>query len=339
MSIINTYPGIIVLNVSPTGIYAAKGYRLYRSTDLGKSWQKEGFVKDGIYSLAANSCRLLARLLRTEITELHLLSDGSRIAIAKKGIFRAQEGESEYKKVFSIPRGTRPLNLCVAGDGTLYFGEYFSNKERKPVHIYCSKDQGQSWSVCYSFRAHSIRHVHGVYYDNFEDKVWFSTGDLEGECQIGYTKDGFETVEIFKEGGQQYRTVEILFFKDYILYGTDTEYEKNYIYKIERKSAEEERLQPIQSSVLSASGNGEYAIIATAVEPSAVNKETSAYLWMSRDALQWVEIGAFEKDDWNPKYFQYGRVKFPVGALQQNSFFISGHALKEFDNSSMKLSL
>ncbi len=339
MSIINTFFGLTFLNISPTQIYAAKGYRLYKSSDLGKSWQKEGFIKDGTYSLAANSCRLLARLLRAEITELHLLSDGSRIAVAKKGIFRAKKGESEYKKVFSIPRGTRPLNLCVAGDGTLYFGEYFSNKERKPVHIYHSKDDGQNWSVCYSFRANSIRHVHGIYYDSFENKIWFSTGDLEGECQIGYTQDGFETVVIFKEGGQRYRTAEILFFKEYILYGTDTEYEKNYIYKIGRESAVEEELQEIQSSVLSAVGNAEYAIIATAVEPSEVNKETSAYLWMSKDASPWVEIGAFKKDGWNAKYFQYGRVKFPVGALQQNSLFISGHALKAFDNSSIQLSL
>ena len=120
------------------------------------------------------------------------------------------------------------MNMCEDKNGFLYFGEYFSNPERDEVHIYKSIDSGKTWMLCHTFPKNTIRHVHGVFYDKYEDLVWFATGDLDGECIIGHTNDSFETVNIFKHGGQKYRAVQLLFFKDFIIYGTDTEYDKNY---------------------------------------------------------------------------------------------------------------
>jgi hypothetical protein len=321
-----------VLNVHQNIMYAANGYRIFKSIDGGKVWELDGWIDDLGYSLIANASRLLARLVRAEITCLLVLQDGSRVAVGKKGIFVAAKGEKKYVKTFDITRGTRPLNICVDSKGVLFFGEYLSNPDRNEVHIYKSIDSGKKWDVCYTFPRRSIRHVHGIFYDRYADLVWFATGDLNGECIIGNTKDGFKTINIFKRGGQKYRTVQLLFYKDFIIYGTDTEYEKNYIYRIDRKDGREYCLQGLQGSVLSSFNTGKYAVISTAVEPSKVNQDQYSHVWFSSDGSEWKELFKDKKDFLHPKYFQYGRFKFPVGAISDGKIFFSGHALKNFDN-------
>ncbi|GIU00464.1 hypothetical protein TSL6_09700 [Sulfurovum sp. TSL6] len=331
--------GYCALNICNNVIYAAKGYKIFKSFDGGKSWEIDGKIEDLKYSLIANTSRLLARLFRTEITYLLILQDGSRVAIGKKGIFVAQKNEKIYRKTFNVSRGTRPLNMCEDSKGYLYFGEYLSNPDREEVHIFKSIDSGKTWTICHTFPKSTIRHVHGIFYDKYEDLLWFATGDLDGECIIGYTNDSFETVKIFKHGGQKYRAVQLLFFKDFIIYGTDTEYDKNYIYRLDRKNGKEHCLQELQGSVLSSVNSDEYAAISTAVEPSEVNHDIYSYIWFSNDGYQWKELYKGKKDSLNPKYFQYGRFKFPIGAINNEEILFSGHALERLDNKTIIYSL
>jgi len=328
--------GYCVLNIHNGIIYASKGYKIYRSSDETKTWELDGTVDDFKFSNLAR-IRLSARLFRAEIADLLILKDGSRVLIGKKGIFVAQKDSMEYKKTFSIPRGTRPLNICEGADGTIYFGEYLRNIERTSVHIYHSHDGGVTWKICYTFKKDTIRHVHGIFYDKYEDKIWFATGDWDGECIIGNTSNDFKEVNIFKHGGQKYRTVELFFFKDFIIYGTDTEFEKNCIYKVNRKNATLERVQNVQGSIMSGSNNGNKIVISTTVEPSDVNTDQYSYVWFSEDGVNWKELCSFEKDLFDPIYFQYGRIKFPRNAIVGNKIFFTGHALKGIDGKTVLL--
>lgn len=331
--------GFCVLNIHEGIIYASKGYKIYKSSDNANSWKLDGKVDDFKFS-SLSKTRLSARLFRAEITDLLVLQDGSRVIIGKKGIFVAKKNSLNYEKTFEIPRGTRPLNICQdLKSGVIYFGEYLSNPDRTSVNVYHSLDGGKTWNICYTFNAKTIRHVHGIFYDKYEEKIWFATGDLDGECLIGNTSDDFQTVEMFKEGGQKYRTVQLFFYKDFIIYGTDTEYEKNFIYKINRKDGSEEKLLDIQGSVLSASGDEEGVIISTAVEPSEINHDTYSHVWYSKDGISWSDICAFEKDSLSKKYFQYGRVKFPRNAILDNKLYLTGHALKEIDGKTVVYNL
>ena len=327
--------GYCVLNVDNNVIYAAKGYKIFKSFDDGESWELDGKIENNKYGLIANTSRLLARLSRAEITNLLILQDGTRVAIGKKGIFLALKDEKVYKKTFNITRGTRPLNMCEDNNGILYFGEYLSNPNRKEVHIFKSIDSGKTWVICYTFPKNTIRHVHGIFYDKYEDLVWFATGDLNSECIIGHTDDSFVTVKVFKQGGQKYRAVQLLFFKDFIIYGTDTEHEKNYIYRVDRKNGKEHCLQELQGSVLSSVNSNEYAAISTAVEPSEVNYDVYSHIWFSNDGYKWKELYKGKKDLFHPKYFQYGRFKFPIGAINNEKLLFSGHALEGLDNTTV----
>lgn len=314
-------------------IYAAGGYSIFKSYDLGKTWSLDGYIADPFPKLLSYS-RLLSRLTRSEVKDLVVLQDGSRICIARKGIFLAEAQQSTYRKVFNITCGSRPLNICKDSEDILYFGEYFNNPERKAVHVYTSADSGKSWHRCYTFPAGSIRHIHGIFYDKYENVLWFLTGDFVEECIIGNSSDGFRTINVVAKGDQQYRAAQLLFFPDCMIYGTDTEYEQNYIYMMDRKTLKRERMQPVQGSVLSACKVGQCAFISTTVEPSQVNLDKHSYIWYSQDKYVWSPLLRYKKDSLLSHLFQYGRIEFMRGEIDSRYLCYTGHALKDVDNTS-----
>jgi hypothetical protein len=336
---INILSNSKALYIDKNTIYIAKGYKIYRVNQENKEWILDGKIIDPQYSLLSRLSRLLNRLLRIEPSNMLILNNGSRLLSAKKGIFLALKDSQKYLKTFHIPRGNKPLNICLTPNGHLYFGEYilngrFSDIERNEVHIYKSVDNGKTWSICYTFPKNTIRHIHGIFYDKFTKRLWVTTGDRDDECLIAYSDDGCRSINIWKKGKQKYRAVTLLFYKDYIVYGTDTEHEENYIYSINRETSKETCLKKLQGSVLMATQNYNTgnSVISTAVEPSLINNHAYAHVWFSHDGINWKDIYSEKKDKWSARYFQYGRISFPQNALQHSSIIFSGHALQGIDN-------
>ena len=283
---------------------------------------------------------LTRRFLRAEITGLYALANGNRIAVAKKGLFLKKKGSNNFEKCFSMPRGSKPLNLCLAPSGNIYFGEYFQNMEKQSVNIYCSKDNAKTWHIAYTFEAGNINHIHGLFFDKFTNRIWVATGDRENECIIGYTEDEFKTFKEVFRGGQEYRTCQLFFYKDFIVFGTDTQYEQNVIKKFDRKTLEITELQKVQGSVIKGGQVGDVAFISTTVEPSKVNKDKYAHLWVTKDGLHWEERYKAKKDCW-PSIFQFGTFEFPqyYGIDKLERLYLSGRALKGLDGKSTYISL
>ena len=342
----NIYSNVKALYINKDTIYFAKGYKIYQSNKNNKKLVFDGKLIDPKYTFISNFSRMLNRLLRIEPSSMLLLKNGSRLISAKKGLFLAKRGSKEYLKIFSIPRGNKPLNISLnPTTGHLYFGEYilngrFSDNKRSEVHIYKSEDDGQHWKICYTFPKNTIRHIHGIFYDKYTDQMWITTGDRNSECLIASTSDGFKSLNILKQGEQKYRAVTLLFYKDVIVYGTDTEHETNHIYSICRENAEERCLQTLQGSVLTAiQDSNSRAAMSTAVEPSKVNNHPYSHIWFSHDGIDWKDVYSEKKDFWSAKYFQYGRITFPQNAIQNDTITFSGHALQGFDNKTTTLYL
>lgn len=296
---------------------------------------KEAYVDykiiDSKYSILSH-CPLSRRLLRIEITGLYILSNGSYLAIAKKGFFVREQGGDRFNKTYSIPRGSKPLTICLAPSGKLYFGEYFQNMEKHAVNIYGSDDNAKSWHIVYTFPEGSINHIHGLFYDKYTNSIWTVTGDRDNECIIGYTDDEFKSfIEVFR-GGQEYRTCQLFFYKDFIVFGTDTQYQQNVIKKFDRQSLEITVLQKVQGSVIKGGQVGDVAFISTTVEPSDVNSDQWAHLWVTKDGLHWEEKYKAKKD-WLPSIFQFGTFEFPqyYGIEKIERLYFSGRALKGLD--------
>ncbi len=320
-----------LLHVGSDILIASKGYSLYRCNRSSRKWKKCGRISDGINSLFA-SFPLSRRLTRAEISKYYLLQNGTELCIARKGIFRREKGVKDFEKVFHVVRGSRPMFLCEDVDGGVYFGEYFQNMEKQAVHIYGSHDHGKTWEIVHTFPEGNINHVHGIYMDPYTKKMWFATGDRENECIIGYTEDGFKTMtEVFR-GGQEYRTCVLFFYKDFIVFGTDSQYQQNELKMFDRKTLEITHLQDVQGPVIRGAQIGDVSMISTDVEPSEVNKDTKAYVWITKDGLHWEELCHAEKDCLNPTLFQFGVFDLPSYSPDANidKIFVTGKAVKKY---------
>ena len=235
------------------------------------------------------------------------------LLVVKQAIYVYDNQRRNLIKSFSIPRGSRPLFVCENRNGDLLWGEYFSNPNRDKVNIYVSRDFGNSWQVIYSFEKNTIRHVHGVFCDPYDDRIWLTTGDEDHESAIWVTDDRFENLDKVISGRQQSRAIQLLFTKDHIYFGTDTPFETNHIYRLRKGTAEIEELTSVESSVYWGCKVGDDLFFSTAVEPSSVNLCNYASIWGSRDGRNWGQVARFKKDFWPSKYFQIGQIYFPGG--------------------------
>ncbi|GAP44985.1 hypothetical protein TBC1_12801 [Lentimicrobium saccharophilum] len=321
-------------------LIGASGYRLFRFDRRNARWSYFSRVNDLKFAILSRF-RLLARLFRAEVHFYKTLRNKEVICIAKGGIYKFSAASGKFEQCFRIPRGNRPLNICEDSHGFLYFGEYFHNAERTSVNIYMSEDSGETWKVVYTFPAGSIRHIHGLHFDEFENSVWVTTGDLEGECMIGYSSDQFSTFNIVFRGGQEYRTCNLLFYGDKILYGTDSETARNYIKQIDRSSLKVSTLAGIQGSVIKSVKIGSRCFFSTTIEPSEINKDQHAYIWMYDDSIKRsIVIAKFAKDCWDHRYFQFGLCRFPEYLVGDDThLFFTGVALKKIDGHSISLEI
>lgn len=333
-------PHIKVIEVTDDYLLGVKGYKILKYTFAQKKWEYYAKVIDPINSFCSNF-RMVRRLLRAEINKYYSFSGGNELCIARKGIFRKDPKTNHFIKTFDVKRGSRPLTLCEDVDGKIYFGEYFANWDLLPIHIYCSSDGGKNWDIVYTFEQGNINHIHGIYMDPYTKKMWIVTGDRENECIIGYTEDGFKTIKEVFRGGQDYRSCILLFYKDYIVYATDSQYQTNYIKKFDRNTHEIEVLNEIQGPVIRGAQCGDIAIIATDVEPSKDLVLERSYVWISKDGLHWEILCEGEKDRWHDAYFQFGIFDLPAYHKQKplEEVYVTGKALKNVDNKTLVYSI
>ena len=240
-----------------------------------------------------------------------------------------------FEKCMSIEKGSRPMNLCQGGDGTIFFGEYCYNPDRMPMRIFKSKDNGITWSVAYTFEKGEINHIHGIFADPYSGRLWVATGDEDSACIFGYSDDGFKSLVKCFFGSQKYRVCVPLFNKDEIIFATDSQYTQNVIRSINRKTGAITDLQHIQGSGIYAVQNGDLMLISTSVEPSVVNKDNLSHLWYSFGGHNWKELISFEKDLLPMTLFQFGSIRFPTYQVESRYVAFTGRALKNFGGKTM----
>ncbi len=320
-----------ILNILGKDRIFGKGYSLFKETSGGIS-SKIGSIAHDKYAKFSNFS-ITRRLFRAEITGYYVLADGHMIAIAKKGIFKrstSSNTNTSFEKVFTTPRGSKPLNLCILPNGRIFFGEYFQNMDKRAVNVYGSFDHGESWKVVYSFDIGNINHIHGLFFDKYTERMWFLTGDRENECIIGYTDDEFKTIHEVFRGGQEYRSCQLFFYEEFIVYATDSQYVQNEIKKIDRKTLKISSLAMIQGSAIKGGQTGEVSYLSTTIEPSEVNKDRLSHIWVTKDGEHWQDVFSAEKDSW-PAIFQFGTFEFPQNAYCDGKLWFSGRALKKYD--------
>ncbi len=326
--------GVRPLYVDGKGIlWASSGNKIVRSEDQGKTFNFVAQYKREIVEYMVGVSRFSSRFFRIGFHAALPLQNGGILAIVRKRILRCSPGESEFNSVFDVHRGSRPLNICHVPNGGIFFGEYFTNPYRDEVHVYGSLDDGKTWDIVYTFSPGTIRHIHGIFYDEYRKGCWILTGDCGDECRIIFTNDNFKTLETVIAGNQKARAVSVIPLKDGLIIPTDTPQEQNLIQWLDPETGQLEERFRLPGSAFYTGQAGNYLLVSTIVEPSQVNLNNHAVLFFSNDeGHNWIELYRQKKDKWSLKYFQYGAFILPVGKNPESIIYVYGQALDKIDN-------
>ena len=310
-------PGLRVLAWSGDVLYASRNYQLLKATIRNPTerllWDGVGEFLPGWKRNLSASVGLTARLFRDGFHALAVLPT-AYVAAVPGAIVKLDSNERQFVVTHTITRGTRPLHFAVTPSGAIFWGEYFDNASRDEVHIYGSFDAGDTWTVVHTFPKGSIRHVHNVVYDPWQDCLWVLTGDNGNECRILRASCDFSEVSVVFQGNQQARAVAAIPTEAGLYFSSDTPLETNFIYCLD-PSGKLTRLSRISSSSIYGCRVGERLFFSTMIEPSKVNpdREVHVYEGAMRGADEWLSRLAWRKDRWPMKFFQYGNAILPDG--------------------------
>ncbi len=334
LTIEHTRTGRAVHLQSDGTLYVAHNYTIYTSGDDGKTWSRLTAMPRTTIRRAAEVSRLACRLLRQEVRAFLQLSDGTYVAANREGVYYCRPGDGEMtpSRIDDHGPSIRPPMCMTAGPGNrVIWGEYWGNRDRRPVRLYVSEDCGRSFDVAHVFEAGSIKHVHNLLYDRKLNLYWVLVGDHGDEPGIGRLSADLKNCEWLVKGKQEYRAVCAFDFGDSLIYGTDTEMAPNAVIRLNKESGRIERLAETAGSCIYACRFGGLYALTTTVEPSPVNAARHAALWLSRDGERWLEAFRAPKDHWNARYFQFGSLVLPAGTGPREVILLSGQALQGLD--------
>lgn len=326
-----------IVFVEPDGtLYLGRNYDIYQSRDGARSWQPVTSMPRDLLRRIANPSRLLCRLIRQEVRALLRTRSGALVAANRQGIYVASAGEPSMRPSrleCGEPPVMPPMRIAAGPAGEILWGEYGSPKTLRPMRLFVSRDEGESFQVVHTFR--DILHVHNIVWDEGQGHYWVLTGDFDPQPGIGRLSADLERFEWFVRGEQQYRAVEVFDLGDRLVYATDSQLAPNALISLDKRTGKTERLREFAGSCIYGCRFGGIYAISISVEPSKVNHSMEAELWLSRDAEQWKLAWRGRKDRWNADYLQFGSVVLPSGESDDELIVFSGQAIEGLDGQTL----
>jgi hypothetical protein len=222
----------------------------------------------------------------------------------------------------------------MAPDGTLWFGEYWDNAARRSMSIYRWEPGTTRAEVAYVFEHGSIYHIHSISWDPYRNGLICLTGDRQGECRMLISKDGFQTIDVIGAGSEDWRAVSIVSIPEGWLYGTDAEFRTNVIAYVEAASGSRRVLDRVEGPVYYSRAWGSDTLFAVTAERSVIMPNPQAVLLnVTGDRVR--PLIRFKKDIGDSRLawqlFMTGTLNFASGPGDSEYCFVSGVALREFD--------
>ena len=317
--------------MDPDGLVLSRRDRLFRTKDPARGAEPIGAFPAPAWKSGAARLRPLQRLLRFFVTNVLALPDGRTFVSFDRGV-----GVLTGGRIHPLEGLARPCRIlrsaCAVRDGSLFFGEYLANSERGPMRIYRLPPDALRVEVVHTFAAGEVRHVHGLYADPYTDSIWCLTGDRGGECRIMRSEDGCRTFSTIGAGDESWRAVSLLFTESALYYATDAEFERNVIYRVERRSGVRDVLGEVDGPVYYTRSVGGDLFFAVTAElcPSQIGR--SATLWRLEEGGRPAPLVSFEKDRWPAGLFMVGALHMPNGPGAPDHFYLSGVGLGGADD-------
>jgi|APSaa5957512535_1039671.scaffolds.fasta_scaffold33480_2 hypothetical protein len=278
--------------------------------------------------------RMMRRLFRLDKCNIYPLDlEGeSFLLIRQNVIYKYYKGNITGKFKLGIGRNILFNPLCITPSGRIFIGEYSSNKNRRAVKIYASDDNGDVWYKIYSFSPKKVRHIHGIFYDYHTAKIWVTTGDNNGECYIVISDESFLDVKYLGDGGQLWRTVNLFFEKDRVVWLMDSPNETPYVIFLDRKTYKIKKGSLLPGPVIYSKKidqNNYMAVVSS--EPGKLNPSKLVHLLFSNNLVKWDCLETFKKDYFPMILFQFGNINFADGLQTSNQFYLSFQGVQSLD--------
>lgn len=295
-------------------IWIAQGMTFFAVNKDGKrvtKVYKAGTVLQKILSLSFIS----RQLLREGYHHMLVLKDQSILVTAKKKTYIFNQ-DGTIRNTFTGYLGNKPASqgICVTPDGTIFFGEYTINLQHtNDTHLYRSTDNGRSFHVVLTFPK-TIRHIHFIKYDAYENCLWLGTGDADNESKLMRSEDNGETWTTIGEGSQQWRAIGVCLNESGLVWGTDAGSvpDQNHINYMDRKTHEMHAIAEVEGPCHGSASFGDGRVfISTGVEGGENEKDKMARLKEIKGE-QIVDLYQLKKSIF-PYIMQYGVMRFPAG--------------------------
>lgn len=225
-----------------------------------------------------------------------------------------------------------PLFAGVAAhqqSGNFYFGEYINTVKDVRIIKFCPEDS--QLSVVRTFKAGVVKHIHGIFYDEFRNRLWVTTGDKNEQCRIMYTEDEFKTLQTLGEGDQSWRAVSVIPLEHGMLWGTDagkdaTKEDINKIFYYDFETQQRSEIATIGNPAYhSARIAGGGVLVGCNFEPGRKqDTETASSIWYGggNQSSTWNKLAKFDYDPGNVRWAsKYGYVYLPKGTLHPSHIF------------------
>ena len=271
---------------------------------------------------------------------------------ANNGVYSINT-KNELKKIFSFRHLDmhRPLSFFEIKDvngfsDCIVFGDYSYNKERHSMSIYSIVED--KVNPVYTFPSKTIRHIHSIIPDKFNNRVLVFTGDKDEECAIWESKDNFSTINPVFKGKQAYRFCVGRAYSDGVVMVTDSPFDENNVYKLTSDN-KIVKLFKIQGPAVFFSYYNDKLVFATDVENDEkslsffeeffINKKgdgvlddfSHVYIY-DNVSTKLKEICRFKKDCLPMRIFGFGTVHFPP-VQEGNKLFMFPMSVKKHDQS------
>jgi hypothetical protein len=334
--ITSVLPRIRIHTVINEFLIASRGYSILKSPDNGRTWTVSGTLPIPAPKFLLSKSRIISRALRMGIHQIRQIQNDKILIWCDNCIFLSDPSLSDFKRINLNSPFFQVLdnNICVTPEFT-YYGEYIPNYKKNEVRIFRTRD-GENWETLYSFPKKSIKHIHLLQFDPFSQKVWFSTGDEDSECLLGYANSDFSDIEIVGKDQQHWRSLELLFTPEKIYWGTDNPDRQNWLISFDRKTRTLQKTAQFSGPIYNLKRFSQGYLILTTTEGGAGEWYKRACMWYSPEieSMPWKTCISYEKD-WMPYVFGFGRLLF--GVEFNNSICVSGLALKNIDNTTLMI--
>lgn len=302
--------------------------------------------------------RLTERLFRLCPKASILVENDKMIFSFLKAIYSLDINKGKIDKITNTRDGfSDPLNFSLAIKKTKFialYGDYGANNNKDEVYIYgISKDY--SIKKIYTFKAGSVRHIHNIIIDSFNNEYYIFTGDNEISAGIYKADSEMSSVVPVATGNQLYRAVSGFCLDKGLLYTTDSVSSQNYICFLEKHDPNYRliKLKEINGPCIHGVELRDRYLFSTTVESDESNTKKYLRLISNKKGkgikTNYVDVisvdknfkisilCSFKKDIFPMKLFQYGKVKFPENLKINDEIIIYPIAVKKYDDTIIKL--